>query len=141
MISCFEQQKPNYLQQAKQRAAAAGYSLETAEADLEQSPSSLPEGPFTAIGNANFLVRPLVPVMIDRLAPGGVLGMVVATTTNLERNPHPSARFCVAPGELRQLLLAHGGVELLHNSEAWRENGRHEAHCVVRRQVAGAASL
>jgi hypothetical protein len=123
------------LQQAKERAVAAGYELVTAEVDLEQSPETLPEGPFRYIGNANFLVKSLIPIMIQRLEPEGVLAMVIATTSNLERNAHPSARFCVAPNELPALLLSHEGVELLHHSEDWRENGRHESHCVVKRIV------
>jgi predicted TPR repeat methyltransferase len=122
------------LQQAKERADAAGVSLVTVEADLEGFPDALPRGPYRYIGNANFLSKALIPTMINRLEPGGLLAMIVATLTNLERNKHPSARFLVAPDELPQLLFENQeGLELLHHSEEWRENGRHEAHCVIKR--------
>ena len=79
---------------------------------------------------ANYLQRDLFPTMVDGLAPGGLLGVVIATTTNLERNEKPGRPFLLEPGELPGLAT---GLEILHHSEDWRVNDRHEAHLVARR--------
>ena len=113
--------------QARQRALAEDLTITTIEADLETEP--LPTGPFAVVTVANYLQRDLFAAMVDRLAPGGVLG-VIATETNLERHDRPGRPFLLAEGELPGLVP---GAEVLHHSEAWRDNGRHEAHLVARR--------
>ena len=67
--------------------------------------------------------------LTERLAPGGVLGVIIATETNLERNEKPGRPFLLDAGELPGLVP---DVEVLHHSETWRDNGRHEAHLVGR---------
>ena len=117
------------LAQARQRGSADELVITTVEADLELDP--LPSGPFNAVTVANYLQRDLFPVMVDRLTANGVLGVVIATESNLERHEHPRREFLLAPGELPSLVPE---LELLHHSEAWRSNGRHEAHVVARRR-------
>eukprot|EP00929_Paragymnodinium_shiwhaense_P077048 TRINITY_DN39658_c0_g1_i1.p1 TRINITY_DN39658_c0_g1~~TRINITY_DN39658_c0_g1_i1.p1 ORF type:complete len:221 (-),score=46.06 TRINITY_DN39658_c0_g1_i1:298-960(-) len=128
------------LEMARGRAEAAGFAtkLSTVQADLEVSeatgaPGRIPPGPFLVVANANYLNTAIFEQYFEVLLPGGLFGCVVATTTNLERNAHPSARFCVQPGSLPTLLPHSLQLETLHFSEDWRENGRHEAHLVVRK--------
>jgi tellurite methyltransferase len=113
--------------QARQRAMAEDLVITTVEVDLETEP--LPAGPWDVITVANYLQRDLFPAMIERLAPGAILGVVIATTTNLERNKKPTAPFLLDPGELAGLVE---GLGILHHTETWRENGRHESHLVAR---------
>jgi len=108
---------------ARDNALMAGVSITTIEADLEIDP--FPAGPWDVITSANFLQRDLIPTMIDALTPSGWLFMVVATVTNLERHERPGRPFLTEPGELLRLAA---GLEIVHHSEAWRDNGRHESH-------------
>ncbi|MEO0495493.1 MAG: class I SAM-dependent methyltransferase [Actinomycetota bacterium] len=114
--------------QAKQRALAEDIMISTVEVDLEADP--LPEGPWDVITVANYLQRDLFAAFTERLAPGGVLAVVIATEINHERNEHPHPRFLLRRDELPGLVA---GLEVLHHSEAWRDNDRHEAHLVARR--------
>ncbi len=112
---------------ARQRATEAGLSIETARVDLESDP--LPAGPWDVITVANYLQRDLFAAITAALAPDGLLGVVIATETNLERNDKPGRPFVLRVGELPDLVV---GLDLLHHSEQWRANGRHEAHLVAR---------
>ena len=114
--------------QAKQRCLAEDIMISTVEVDLEEE--SLPDGSWDVITVANYLQRDLFAGLVERLAPGGVLGVIIATETNLERNQRPGRPFLLDAGELPGLV---SGVEVLHHSEEWRDNGRHEAHLVARR--------
>lgn len=112
---------------ARDRATEAGLSIETACVDLERDP--LPPGPWNVITVANYLQRDLFAAITAALAPGGLLGVVIATETNLERNDKPGRPFLLRAGELPELIV---DLETLHHSEDWRANGRHEAHLVGR---------
>jgi len=112
---------------ASERSLAAGFAIQTAEVDLELEP--LPAGPWDVITVANYLQRDLFPAIVQRLSPGGILGVVIATTTNLERNDKPGRPFLLEPDELPGLLP---DLEILHHSEDWRTNGRHEAQLTAR---------
>ena len=114
------------LRQARDRAAAEGLVVSTVEVDLSTEP--LPPGPWNVITVANYLQRDLFPAMVGALAPGGLLGVAIATVTNLERHSRPGRQHSLEPGELPTLV---SGVEVLHHSEKWRPNGRHEAHLVA----------
>ena len=114
--------------QARQRALAEDLIIEAIEIDLDEQ--ALPAGPWDVITVANYLQRDLFVQFAERLAPGGVLAVVIATETNLERHDRPGAPFLLAANELPGLVA---GLEILHHSEAWRSNDRHEAHLVARR--------
>jgi tellurite methyltransferase len=115
------------LDRTRHQAEDAGLRIQTVLLDLEIDP--VPSGPWDVVTIANYLQRDLFPGLIDHLASGGVLGVVIATTTNLERHDKPGESFLVEPGELPTLV---DGLEIVHHSETWRANGRHEAHLVAR---------
>ncbi|WP_224245822.1 class I SAM-dependent methyltransferase [Hyalangium gracile] len=115
---------------ALERAAAvareAGLPLRCERVDLETEP--LPSGPHALVLCLNFLWRPLFAAFPRVLAPGGLLVFAQPTRSNLQRNPHPSARFLLEDGELPGLLR---GLEVVSYTEGWTEEGRHEARLVA----------
>jgi len=114
--------------QARQRALAEDLLISTVEVDLKAEP--LPAGPWDVITLANYLQRDLFASIAAELAPAGLLGVIIATKTNLERNNRPGAPFSVDPDELPRLVP---DLEIVHHNAEWRPNGRHEAHLVARR--------
>ena len=123
------------LAMAQQQALAEDLVVATVEADLDVEP--LPPGPWDVITIANYLDRDVIPSVVGVLAPGGVVAMLIATETNLERNERPGPAHVVGVDELPSLVP---GLEILHHSAEWRENDRHEAHLVARRPVQPASS-
>jgi tellurite methyltransferase len=120
------------LDMARGQAEAAGRSITTVCADLDAEPP--PPGPWDVIVVANYLNRDLLARLGTELRPGrGVLALAIATVTNLERSPRPARPHLLEPDEILSLVP---GLEVLHHSEAWRENDRHEAHLVARARPA-----
>jgi SAM-dependent methyltransferase len=92
--------------------ALAAYSgIEIVQADLEDgSPWSLPGRTFGAVVVTNYLHRPLFPMLLDSLAPGGVLLYETFMAGN-ERFGRPSRpEFLLKDGEL--LDLARGRLSV-----------------------------
>ncbi|WP_233261968.1 class I SAM-dependent methyltransferase [Vitiosangium sp. GDMCC 1.1324] len=94
--------------------------------DVEREP--LPPGPFDVVLCLNYLWLPLFVAIPQVLAPGGLFVFAQPTRSNLQRNPHPSARFLLEDGELPRLLH---GLEILSLTEGWTDEGRHEARLVA----------
>ncbi len=117
---------------SREQAAAEGLSVHTVQADLDTDP--LPNGRWDLIVIANYLQRGLLAEIAAVLAPSGLLAVVIATVTNLERSDRPSRPFLVEQDELPTLV---GDLEILHHTEMWRPNGRHEAHLLARRRQTG----
>jgi len=115
---------------ARQRAMAAGVSIETVEIDLECDP--FPSGPFDLIVSVCYLCRALVPHFRQTLAPGGTLVVIQPTTRNLERNEKPPAAYLLNEGELKTLA---GDLEIVHYAEGWSADGRHDAVLVARKSM------
>jgi tellurite methyltransferase len=115
---------------ARQRAAAAGVSINTVEVDLEQK--TLPAGPFDLIASVCYLCRSLFPQLKQSLAAGGTLIVIQPTTKNLERNDKPPAPYLFGEGELRTLA---SGLDIVHYAENWSADNRHDAVLVARKQV------
>ena len=113
---------------ARATAEAEGLTVATIVADLDVDP--LPAGPWELITVANFLDRAILGQVGELLAPGGLLAIVIATVTNLERHERPGARFLLEREKLPSLI---GDLEIVHHSEEWRANGRHEAHLLAQR--------
>ncbi len=116
------------LSRAAELARAEGVVLQLQPLDLELEP--LPPGPFNAVLCLNYLWRPLFAAIPQVLAPGGLLVFAQPTVRNLERHPHPSARFLLGDGELPGLLQ---GLDVVSYTEGWTEEGRHEARLVATR--------
>ena len=119
------------LSRAAELARAGGVVLRLQPLDLELEP--LPPGPFDVVLCLNYLWRPLFAAIPRVLAPGGLLVFAQPTQRNLERHPHPSARFLLGDGELPGLLQ---GLELVSYTEEWTPEGRHEARLVARKSPA-----
>ena len=80
-------------------------------ADLEAGPWPFDGQRFDAIVVTNYLHRPLLPVLVDSLEPGGVLVYETFARGN-ERFGRPSnPDFLLAPGEL--LELARGKLRVV----------------------------
>jgi tellurite methyltransferase len=116
------------LARAQAAAEAAGLIIETVAADLDVVP--LPPGPFDVITCFNFLDRRLFPQIPSRLAAGGLFAYTQPTRRNLERHPHPSARFLLEEGELPGLVAE---LEIVEVEEGWFGE-RHQARLLARRR-------
>jgi len=121
------------LRLAAQRLAAAGLPVDTVQVDLEDPQTPWPDalgGGWDLVLVSDFLSRPLLAALPAQLAPGGVLVISHPTRRNLERHPHPSARFLLQEGELPGLIP---GLDILHHDSAWRDDDRHVTWLVGRR--------
>ncbi|WP_213296218.1 class I SAM-dependent methyltransferase [Paraburkholderia sacchari] len=75
--------------------------IATLECDLEGAPWPLPaDARFAAIVVTNYLHRPLMPRLIDALAPGGVLIYETFAQGNETVGKPSNPAFLLAPGEL-----------------------------------------
>ena len=115
---------------ACERAEESGLQVRTACVDLESDP--LPRGPWDLILCVRFLLRDLFPAIVRHLRPGGTLVYLQPTKTNLERHAKPPAAFLVEENELRTLAA---GLDVVHYTESWRSDGRHEALLVACRPM------
>lgn len=83
----------------------AGLTVVTA--DLEADPWPFPGRTFGAVVVCNYLHRPLLPVLVDAVAPGGVL-LYDTFMVGQERLGHPrNPNFLLRPGELRRAVAGH----------------------------------
>jgi SAM-dependent methyltransferase len=101
------------LERARRRAAAArSLRVHWLEADLETL--ALPDGPYDLIVMVRYVNRPLLPRLIERLAPGGHLLWEQHLLTAEPVAGPTDPRFRVAPGELPS---AAGDLEVLMHRE------------------------
>ena len=120
---------------ARQRARDDGLDLEVIRADLTSEP--LLPGPWDVVLIHHFLAVEVVRAAPDLLAPGGVLLWCQPTVRNLERHARPSRRWLLAEGEASALVDPIEGIEVVELTEGWTQDGRHEAHLVVRAPASG----
>lgn len=116
---------------AQASAEARGLRLRTARCDLERH--GPPPGDYDLVVVSDFLYRPLLSQLADRLAPGGLLLVVHPTRRNLQQHAQPSARFLLDEGELSRLIDAIDGLQVLLADERWRSDSRHVARVLARR--------
>jgi len=100
---------------AEALARTAGPGILTRQTDLEGSPEAQPPWPFEAgrfagIVVTNYLHRPLLPGILDSLAPDGVLIYETFGSGNEHFGKPSSPRFLLAPGELLDMARASGHV-------------------------------
>ena len=98
------------LAKAARRAREAGVDVELVHADLDDFQ---PAGPFDLVVNFNFLLRPLIPLEVAALRPGGLL--LFDTILATPAIPPPSnPAFYLQPGELVRLFSGYDGEILCH---------------------------
>ena len=98
-------------------ADLAGHpNLETLAADLEDGrPFPLPGRQFDAVVVTNYLYRPLLPTLVDAVAPGGLLLYETFAEGN-ERYGRPrNPDFLLKPGELLEVVCGRLGVLAYEN--------------------------
>ncbi len=95
--------------EAVQTAAALGEAI---AADLENGPWPLPGRLFGGVVVTNYLWRPLLPTLVQSLAPGGVLLYETFASGNETVGRPARADFLLQPGELLTRLRqsASGGL-------------------------------
>jgi len=92
-------------------AGAGDGDLTVVAADLEGAPWPFGEARFAGVVVTNYLHRPLFPVLLGALAPGGIL-MYETFARGNERFGHPRRpEFLLRPGEL--LELARGALHVI----------------------------
>jgi tellurite methyltransferase len=123
------------LARAEAAATEASIALTTIQADLSNDP--LPSGRFEVIIVVDYLDRDVWSALPSLLAPGGLLLACQPTVRNLERHPHPSARWLLDEGEIDVLASvateADPDLRIVEVTEGWTGEGRHEAQLVLRR--------
>lgn len=97
------------LERGKKRAEQLGVSVEFVQADLERW---RPEGAFDLILNFNFLMRPLIPWMVESLMPGGMVVMETILDAPGLQGEHRKD-YLLQPGELERLFAVPEGKILL----------------------------
>jgi SAM-dependent methyltransferase len=111
-------------------AKATGVVVETRVLDLESGRPPIEPNRFDAVVVINYLHRPLVPVLIEALAPNGVLIYETFTIGQAQRGHPRNPDFLLHDRELRDLVKP---LEILR----WREGdveGSLVASIVARRR-------
>jgi SAM-dependent methyltransferase len=109
---------------------AAGVHVETRVLDLETDRPPIEQNRFDAVVVINYLYRPLMPVLIEALAPNGVLIYETFTIGQAQRGHPRNPAFLLRDRELRDLVKP---LEILR----WREgdvDGKLVASIVARRR-------
>jgi tellurite methyltransferase len=74
---------------------------------------------FDVICNFYFFERNVIPVIIDRLKPGGLLFFETLTKDMLSIRPEIPPEYLLLPGELKE---AFSGFEIIHYFEGWTDS-------------------
>ena len=83
---------------------------EAIQADIESGPWPLPGRRFAGVVVTNYLWRPLLPCLVDSLAPGGVLLYETFAHGNATVGKPSRPEFLLQPGEL---LAACAGLRIV----------------------------
>ena len=92
---------------------------EVVVADIEQGPWPLGERRFDAVVVTNYLWRPLLPLLVERVAPGGVLIYETFAVGNETVGRPSNPDFLLQPGEL--LAAVHGRLRPLGYEDGYAE--------------------
>ena len=90
-----------------------GLEIETLQLDLESSPV-LPLGPFDLLLNFFYLHRPLLPLELDRVRPGGVAVFRTFSSAGSDQFGAIRPEIALHPGELLEIF---SGWEILLHEE------------------------
>lgn len=107
----FERNHPvTGVDKAQEAIESVAHLGETICADIEAGPWPLPGRRFGCVVVTNYLWRPLLPTIVDSVAPGGVLLYETFTQGNETVGRPARAEFLLAPGEL---LRACGSLHIV----------------------------
>jgi SAM-dependent methyltransferase len=96
------------LAQARERAAEEGLDVVWIEADLDD-PQALPPGPYDLIVMVRYVNRRLLPQLLARLAPGGILLVEQHLESATDVIGPTTGRFRLRHNELLRDVMAAGG--------------------------------
>lgn len=113
-------------------AARRHWPLTTVVRDLETGTADLGEAAWDLLVVTHYLHRPLMPVLVRALAPGGVLLYETFTTAQAARGRPTNPAFRLLPGELPRLVAP---LEVVRQREGDVE-GRMVASVAARRPSA-----
>ena len=102
------------LERGRKRALELGVFVDFIQADLDQW---RPPGSYHLILNFNFLMRPLIPWMLESLSPGGVVVMETILDAPGLQGEHRKD-YLLQPGELERLFGGYSGRVLLLEEES-----------------------
>lgn len=95
---------PAALSALEASARAQGWLVTTAVIDLETGAPALGHRRFAAVLVFNYLHRPLMPILVDAVAPGGVLIYETFTAGQALRGHPRNPAFLLRDGELPALV-------------------------------------
>ncbi len=111
-------------------AARLGFAIDAAVVDLETDPPpSLGAGAFDVVLVFNYLHRPLMPMLREAVAPGGLLFYETFTVKQAERGHPSNPAFLLKDDELRALVAPFDVVRAREGAFG----GRHIASVVAMR--------
>jgi len=120
-------------QAAIESIAIPAHACETVVADIENGPWPFAGRQFDAVVVANYLWRPLMPMLLASLAPGGVLIYETFTQGNETVGKPSNPDFLLRPGEL---LDACRGLRIVAFEDGFLEGPGGKAPRFVQRIVA-----
>ncbi len=107
-------------------------NVQILQADLEQAPWPLPGRTFAAVVVVDYLWRPLLPVLVASVAPGGVL-MYETFAVGQERFGRPkNPDFLLRPGELLDAVRGELLVREYQHGEEGEPRAVRQRLCAVR---------
>lgn len=105
--------------------------VERVQADLEADPWPLPGRTFAAVVATSYLWRPLLPVLVGAVAPGGVLIYETFAAGHVGRPSNPA--YLLRPGELLEVVAGRLEVRRYHHGPSEGDPGRvRQGICAVR---------
>lgn len=117
------------LDDLRAEADRQGLTLTAEKRDLESGPPDIEPAGYDVVVVVHYLHRPLVPVLIDALALGGVLVYETFTRAQSARGRPTNPEFLLESGELPRLVRP---LEILRQREA-EVDGRMLASVIARR--------
>lgn len=99
---------PVALARARERAVEERLDVRWIEADLDDA-EALPPGPYDLIVMVRYVNRPLLPQLLTRLAPSGILLVEQHLQADEDVIGPKTGRFRLRPNELLRSVMAAGG--------------------------------
>jgi rhodanese-related sulfurtransferase len=104
-------------------------AVDAAVEDLERGAPAIDQGAFDLVLVFNYLHRPLVPIIVDAVAPGGLLFYETFTVDQAARGRPTNAAYLLKHGELPELVAPLSAIR----AREGEVSGRMMASIVARR--------